>query len=372
MKILFTGGGTAGHITPIIAITREIRRIQENVQLFYMGPRDSFGDMLLSQENIVIQHVFAGKLRRYGGPKNILQNIVDILFKIPVGVVQAFFKLFFLAPDLVFCKGGYGALPVVIAAWVLRTPIVLHESDIVPGLSNRIAGFFASQIFVSFPSTQYFSKNKMTQTGNPIRREMLSGSKEEAKRLFHLQGDRPLLLILGGSQGSTRINDMFLAILNPMLDEFEILHQTGEKNFSQVTAEAKVAMGPEDTLYYHAVPFFKETELRHAYATANVILSRAGSGSIFEIAALGKPAVLVPFPEAAQNHQVQNAYAYAATGAAIVLEQANLTPNFFFEKLRYLFTHAQEKEKMATAAHAFSKPEAASNIAQYLLAYLKR
>jgi len=372
MKILFTGGGTGGHIVPLIAVMRELQRLNSSLQLFYMGPKDEFGDMLLSQEGLTIFHVAAGKMRRYGGVKAILQTLLDLFIKLPLGFLQAFWKLFFLAPDLVMSKGGYGSLPATFAGWLLGIPIFLHESDSVPGLANRIAAKFSVGIFTSFPNTERFPKTKTLVMGNPVRKEMLEGSREEAKRFFQLQTGKPLVFIMGGSQGAQRINEMLLVVLEEALKTFEIIHQTGEKNFADMQKETKAVLSEENGKYYHPVPFLKETELRDAYAVSDLVITRAGSGSIFEIAALGKPAILIPLPESAQNHQVKNAYEYAKTGAAIVLEEANLTPHFFLEKLKDLLQNTQELQKMSLAAKSFSKPEAAKNIARYLLEYLAR
>ncbi|MDP4007128.1 MAG: undecaprenyldiphospho-muramoylpentapeptide beta-N-acetylglucosaminyltransferase [bacterium] len=374
MKILFTGGGTGGHVVPLVAVARalfEIKR-EEDLDLFYLGPKDTFSDMLLSQEGIGIFHVSAGKLRRYGGAKAILQNIVDVLFKNPLGFLQAFWKLFFLAPDLIFSKGGYGSLPATIAGWLLGVPIFLHESDSVPGLANRIATKFSTMVFTSFPRNEHFPKAKALLLGNPVRTEVLKGSKDQAAQFFHLEGQKPLVFIMGGSQGAKRVNEMLLIILEEALKTFELIHQTGEKNYAEMKKETDAILSEEARKAYHAVPFLKETELRDAYAAANLVVARAGSGSIFEIAAVGKPAILIPLPESAQNHQVTNAYEYARTGAAAVLEQANLTPHFFLEKVKNLLQNPQELEKMSQAAKNFAKPGSANNIAKYLLQYLAK
>lgn len=371
MKILFTGGGTGGHIVPLIAVIRELRKIHggAHLQLFYMGPRDNFNELLFSQEGIRISNVMAGKVRRYFGPLAILQNIIDIFFRMPIGFIQAFFKLLFIRPDAIFSKGGYGALPATIAGWLLWIPIFLHESDQVPGKANKIAATFARKVFIAFPHTP-FSPSKTLLTGNPVRREILDGSKQEAMQIFRLKGDKPVLLIIGGSQGAQKINDVVLAILNDMLTSFEVIHQTGEKNFQEVSSEAKTFISQENTPYYHPAPFLKEPELRHAYAACDFIIARAGSGTIFETAALGKPSILIPLLGAAQNHQVQNAYAYQKTGACIVLEESNLTPHFFLEKLKATLGNQKELDAMSQAALSFAKPEAAKTIAQYLLEYL--
>lgn len=373
MKILFAGGGTGGHILPIIAISREIRRIypKPDLQLFYLGPKDDFDQLLLSQEGIKVKHVFSGKVRRYLNWRSFFQNLIDLLFKIPMGILQAFFHIFFLAPDLIFSKGGFGSIQGVLSGWLLRIPVFLHESDINPGFANRFLNKFALEVFASFPKTEHFSLKKLILVGNPIRREVLEGSKEEAQKLFQLNRQKPLILILGGSQGAQRINDKILEALSELLKNFEIIHQCGERNFKEVKAESEAILSKELLSFYHLSPFLKEEELKQAYAACDFIVSRAGSGSIFEIAAAGKPSILIPLPEAAQNHQINNAYAYAKGGATVVLEEVNFTQHFFLEKLKYLFSQSEELEKMQKAAQQFSKPMAAKIIASYLVEFLK-
>lgn len=373
MKILFAGGGTAGHIFPIISIVREIKKrySDENLEIFYIGPKDEFEELLLG-EGIKIKTILAGKIRRYFKLKAFFQNLIDILFKIPIGFLQALFYVFFISPDLIFSKGGYGSMPVVLAGWFLVVPIFLHESDIAPGFANRLASKLSLEIFVSFPveKTKYFPPKKIISVGNPVRTEILSGEKEAAKKLFNLTGEKPILLILGGSQGSQRINDILLLILPEILKNFEIIHQTGKKNFQETTSEAKAIIDENIQKYYHPFPFLTEEELKQSYAAADLIISRAGSGSIFEIASVGKPGILIPLPESAQNHQLENAYLYAETGAALVIEESNLTPHFFLERVKYLFSRPQILKEMMIAAANFSKPRAGKIIAEYLLAYL--
>lgn len=367
MKILFAGGGTGGHIIPIIAVAREIRRIypEKDLNFSYLGPKNKLGEILLSQEGIKTKTIFSGKIRRYFS----FQNFVDILFKIPIGIIQSFFHIFISAPDLIFSKGGYGSLPTVISGWILQVPIFLHESDIVPGLTNRISSRFALEVFVSFPRTQHFSRKKMLLVGNPIRREILEGSTEKAKELFNLTGEKPVVLILGGSQGAQSINDVLLGVLPGLLRSFELIHQCGEKNYNQVKSEVKVVLSKKLEKYYHLCSFLKEIELKHAYRAADLIISRAGSGSIFEIAALKKPSILIPFPAAASEHQLKNAYAYAENGAGLVMEESNLTSNFFLERVKYLFFHPQRLKEMEKGAEAFSQPQAARIIAEYIIGY---
>lgn len=372
MKILFTGGGTAGHIFPIIAIVRELNRTGIQAEYSFIGPKDDFGSILLSQEGIEIKNISAGKIRRYANWKSIAWNIIDVGFKVPLGFLQSFFYMFFYSPDIVFSKGGYGSLAPSFCGWLFQVPVVLHESDAAPGLANKIISKFTKRVLVSFPVpyTEYFSAEKMISVGNPIREELLGGSPEKGKKLFRLTGEKPVLLIMGGSQGAQVINDLVLNFLPQVIKLFEIIHQTGEKNYEQVKAEARVVIGREDDKYYHPVPFLKEIELREAYASVDMVISRAGSGSIFEIAAVGKPSVLIPLANSAQDHQVKNAYIYGSKRAAIVVEEANLAPHFLLERLKNLFSHPQELERMSENAKTFAKPESARLVAEYILGIL--
>lgn len=371
IKIAFTGGGTGGHIFPIIAIVREMRKtFQGKLEIFFVGPKDEFGKEFFIQEGIKVKEILAGKIRRYLSFKSFFENLFDIFFKIPVGFFQAFLWLFFKNPDLIFSKGGYGSLPVVLSGWILRIPIFLHESDIVPGLANKILSKFALEIFVSFPNTEYFPPKKMILVGNPIRREILEGKKERAIEIFKLTGEKPVLLILGGSQGAQRINEKILEILPKILEDFELIHQCGERNYREVYSTSQAILSEEFEKYYHLYGFLKEEELKAAYAVADIVISRAGSGSIFEISACQKSSILIPLPEAAQAHQIRNAYALHQLGAARVIEEENLTPRFLLERLRYLLYYPKEREKMEKAAKEFSKPFAARVIANYILDYL--
>jgi UDP-N-acetylglucosamine--N-acetylmuramyl-(pentapeptide) pyrophosphoryl-undecaprenol N-acetylglucosamine transferase len=372
MKIVFTGGGTGGHIFPIIAIIREIRKIVPLAKIYYLGPRDPFAKKYLLPEGVIIFSILSGKLRRYFDPKSFFLNIFDLLIKIPLGFIQSFVYLLILNPDLVFSKGGYGSLPVAAAARLLFLPVFLHESDSMPGLANRILAKLANEVFVSFPDTPHFSKNRLILIGNPIRTSLFLGEKEEAMRYFNLDPQRPTILILGGSQGAQRLNEKILTFLPHLLKNYQILHQCGEKEFERVVTEAKVMVKPELFNFYHPFPFFEEEQLIKAYAVADLVVSRAGGGAIFEILALGKPAILVPLPESAQEHQVKNAYFLAKHHAALVIEEENLTTNFFLQKLEELFSSPERLKKLSENAKAISKPRAAFVLAKYIVEYLRQ
>ncbi|KKQ22319.1 MAG: hypothetical protein A3G45_00635 [Candidatus Staskawiczbacteria bacterium RIFCSPLOWO2_12_FULL_37_15] len=368
MKILFTGGGTGGHVFPIVAITREIRRIysKKDLEFYYIGPKDEFGLILLSQEDFIIKTIVSGKIRRYFD----WQNFIDILFKIPFGVLQSFFLLLKIKPDLIFSKGGSGSIAVTYCAKILKIPVFLHESDVVPGLSNQKTSKWARKVFTSFPKTEFFDPEKVTLTGNPIRKELLEGDNETAKQLFNLTSEKPVIMVFGGSQGAQSINDFVLVILNDVLKDFEIVHITGRENFKETQSESEVVIDKNLEKYYHLVGFLDEEKLKHAYRATDFIISRSGASAIFEIAALGKPSILVPLPTAAADHQAKNAYAYAETGATLVIEQDNLTPNFFMENLQSLFLRKEAIEKMKERAIEFSKPLAAKAVAREILEFL--
>jgi UDP-N-acetylglucosamine--N-acetylmuramyl-(pentapeptide) pyrophosphoryl-undecaprenol N-acetylglucosamine transferase len=294
-----------------------------------------------------------------------------MLFGIPFGIIQAFIIMFFTAPDVIISKGGYGSIPVVIAGWMLRIPIFMHESDAVPGMANRILSKFSEKIFVSFPAseTEYFPKDKMIEAGNPIREGISSGDKEFGKKQFEITNEKKIVLVLGGSQGSQRINGLMLDVLPEALKEFEIIHQTGKDDYLKIRNEASALVPKEFLKYYHPYFFLDDEEIKNAYAVTDCVVARAGAGTIFEIAAVKKPSILIPLSESAQNHQIKNAYAYASAGACIVVEEGNMTPHFFLEKVRTVLEPGNV-EKMGKAAEAFSRPLAGEMIAKYIMDYL--
>ena len=371
MRILFTGGGTGGHIFPIAAIVRKIKEIypQKGLKFFYLGPKDEFEKKLFSKEGIKVKIILAGKVRRYLTFKSFFENLFDLV-KIPLGVIQAFLFLVSVRPNIIFSKGGFGSLPAVIAGWTLGIPVFLHESDAVPGLSNKILSRFARKIFVSFPKTEYFKPSKTILSGNPVREELLLDfrKKEAAKKHFNLKEVNPVILILGGSQGSYRINKKILEVLPEILKNFSIIHQCGKENFKKM--KERINWEKEDIKRaYRLFGFLEEEDLSWAYLACDLVVSRAGSGSIFEIAAFSKPAILIPLPESAQNHQLKNALSFAKNGAALIIEEKKFKPKVFLDKLNFIFSHPEVLKKMSKASQNFSKPNAAETIANYILSY---
>lgn len=373
-KIIFTGGGTGGHIFPLIAIVRELKKIipQEKIDILYIGPKDNLSKDYMEREGISVRYVSTGKVRRYLGFKAIIENLKDVLFRVPLGIIQSFVHLYTFSPDLIFGKGGYGSFPVILTAKIFQVPVILHESDSIVGAANQFLQKFSTEIFVSFPKTESVLNQKMFIVGNPVREEILSGSKEKGIGMFKITGEKPVILILGGSQGSERINDLFLSSSTGFLDNFQIIHQCGINNYKQVYAESNATIKEELKPRYFLKDFLTEEEIACAYKVADFVISRAGSGSIFEIAANGKASALLPLPESAQNHQVKNAYSYSSFSAGVVFEQENLSSHFFLEKIKELFSPIEQIRIMERNALNFARPRAAFIIASYLKEYLSR
>ncbi len=374
MRILFAGGGTGGHIYPIIAVAEQLLILSRNkgidLDLHYLGTAGDFKETLLAS-GISISHIFSAKLRRYFD----IRNFLDI-FIFFISFFQALWKVFWIMPDVLFSKGGPGALAVVLAARFYRIPIIIHESDSVPGLTNLLSAGFSDKIGISFASAaQYFKAKlagKIALIGNPIRNSLISGGKEKeaAREILGFNSQEPLILVMGGSQGAEKINDFMLSAAEELIKEFQIFHQTGNKNFNGVKNELDVIFEyyPEEIKKrYKLTPYFEEN-LKDVYTAVDVVVSRAGSGSIFEIAAFGKPAILIPAPEnIVGRHQIVNAYEYSETGAAIVIEQDNLVPHIFLSQLKKMFSDSEKLKTMSEAAKNFFKPEAAKIIAEEII-----
>lgn len=373
MKIAFTGGGTGGHFYPHIAVAEAIRAIaRENrliePRLYYLAP-DPYDEQSLFTSGIEFARVPAGKVRRYFSLKN-----VSDLFRTFAGIVRALAVLFRIYPDVIFSKGGFASVPVVLAARLLRIPVVAHESDSKPGRATLLAAKSAERIAVTFDSSvPYFPKEaqgKIARTGIPVRTELAKPLPEGAREELQLDPALPVLLILGGSSGSVRINEIVLAALPELVETTNIIHQTGKDNFAEVEARARVILkgaGKEALMHrYRAFPFLTLESLRRAAGAASVVVSRAGATAITEIAFWKKPAILIPIPESISHDQRTNAYAYARTGAASVLEEGNMTPNILISEVRRLNDPAVAAQ-MVAHAEGFANPQAARLIAEELL-----
>lgn len=372
-----TGGGSGGHIYPLIAAVQELKKvIYKNgfePRIRYFGAKDVFSQ-IFENEEVRISTIVSSKIRRYFSLANLFEP-----FKFIFGFVEALWKVFWFMPDAAFSKGGPGSLPVLLACKFYMIPIAIHESDSIPGLTNVISGKLAKKIFIGFESAaRYFSAGKVEVSGNPIRQELINQFNQltaenfriESKRYFGFDENVPIILVIGGSQGATRINDFILENFHELISRFQILHQVGLVNYQAYEKEylyASKDWSPAEKNRYKFKAFLDGQEMSRAYAAADLVLSRAGAGSIFEIAYFGKPAVLIPLPEAANGHQLENAIQYSNSGAAIVIEQPNFLIHLVAEKLTELVNNKEILAKMSEQAKKFYKPKAAELIAQRIL-----
>lgn len=370
MKILLTGGGTGGHFYPLIAVAEAIREIAKeekliDVELYYMST-SKYDERLLFEHDIKFIKNSTGKRRNY---KSIL-NILDIP-KIILGSIRAVFKLYSLYPDVVFSKGGYPSFPVTFAARILRIPVVIHDSDTVPGKANLWASKFARSIAIAWPSAlERFPQKvqwKIAHTGNPLRKDLYTPITAGVHEYLRLEKNVPVILILGGSQGAQAINEALINALPLLVEKYQIIHQTGENNLDAVQELANVVLGDSKNKdRYKPYAYLNGKAMRMASGVADLVISRAGS-SIFEIAAWGIPSIIIPIPEEISTDQRTNAFSYARTGSASVIEQKNLTPNIIISEIERILGDQELYNKMKAATESFRFPDAARKIATELL-----
>lgn len=367
MKIVFTGGQTGGHFYPIISIAQDLRKIVREQhliepQLYFMAP-DPYNRSILFDNSITYKRVMSGKQRIYSSVLNFFDK-----FKIAFGIVEAIWKLFWIYPDIIVSKGGYGSVPVVFAAKFLGIPVIIHESDSAPGRANMWASKYASKIAVSYPeAAHYFDEKKVAWTGNPVRDEIKKPIMEGAHTYLQFDPNVKTLLILGGSQGAQVINNMIIDTLPQLIEEYQVIHQTGKNNFKEVkeTADLLLKSNPHAERYA-CFAYLNDVAMKMSAGAADLIVSRAGS-TIFEIASWNKPSVIIPITETNNDHQRKNAYNYARAGACIVIEENNLTPEIFIAEINRLLTRPELTKQMSASAATFSKPDAGRLIAKQII-----
>jgi len=369
MLIILTGGGTGGHIFPLVTVARKLKvmardRGIENIRFLYVGPRfDRISEELFRQEGIDRRYILSSKLRRYASSRTVL----DII-KFPFAILEAMWILFWNMPDAVFSKGGYGSFPVMLASWFFLIPSrVIHESDSIPGLANIMAAPFAKRIGTAFQSAALqFPIKKTAVVGIPIREDLCSQDSKHARLFFDITSDRKVVLITGGSQGARAINTVVLQALPRLLEKYEVIHLCGPLHFDSVKKEAASAVRPNMLVYYHPYPFLTE-EFKLAFTLANLVVARASATTIFEISFCGKPSILIPLRGSAQDHQRANAYTYAKTGGTIVVEEDNLTPNLLFSHIASVLEDPVAMTKMSAGAASFAFKRSAEAIAKEIL-----
>ena len=370
IRVALAGGGSGGHTVPLLAVAGELTRFSvatgQPITLHYFGP--GYDHPPFRAKGIQVHYIAGAKIRRYFS----LANLIDIP-KFIFSIIQALWQLYWVMPDAMFSKGGPGALPVVLAGWFYRIPILVHDSDSTPGVTNLISSWFARRIAVSFESAQkFFPPQRTAWVGSPIRADLIEMNipQADAKERLGFNANEPLIFFFSGSQGSKRINEFILGILGEILEDTQVLHQTGPATYPEVEKLSKVVLRDipaklEAEHRYQAVPYMNE-DLGYAYAACDLIIGRAGS-SIFEYAAFGKPAILIPLLESANDHQRKNAYEFVKAGAGVIIEETNLLPKIFLKEMRGILNDPERKQQMSQASAAFFKPDGAKTIAEEVL-----
>ena len=325
-RIILTGGGTAGHVTPNLALLPALR--DEDFEIHYIGSYNGIERRLIEAASIPYDGISSGKLRRYFDLKN---------FSDPLRVLKGYFEARKLMkkykPDIVFSKGGFVAVPVVLAAKHYKVPVIIHESDMTPGLANKICIPVASKVCCNFPETlKYLPEDKAVLTGSPIRQELLHGNKLAALDICHLTADTPVILIIGGSLGSVAVNNAVRAVLPELLKDFHVVHLCGK---------GKIDDSLKNLPGYVQFEYIKE-DLKDLFALADIVISRAGANAICELLALHKPTLLIPLSaNASRGDQILNARSFERQGFSLVLEEENLTNTSLLDTIHKLYNNRE-------------------------------
>lgn len=379
MKILFTGGGTGGHFYPIIAVAQSINEkvIEKkilNPKLYFMSPT-KYNPRALFDNEIEFVQVPAGKIRRYFS----VLNFFD-LFKTAYGVIIAIIKMYNIYPDVVFGKGGYASFPALFAARLLRIPVIIHESDSRPGIVNKWASDFADRIAISYPNALdgFINgqknnakiekiKSKIAYTGYPIRKDIIEPLTNGAREFLNLEEGTPTIMIIGGSQGSQTINDCIIDSLPELVKKYQIIHQTGRKNFDSVKSTAEIVLKDNPNSYrYHPFDYLNDLAMRMSAGVSSIVISRAGS-SIFEISTWGIPSIIIPLPKEISHDQIENAFAYARSGACVVMEEYNLSSHILVSEIDRIMNNQSILDRMHESAKNWSHTDAAGKIADAII-----
>ncbi len=355
IRVVITGGGTGGHLYPGIALAEELRRRDPSTEIIFMGNERGIEAKVIPREGYPIRFIpasgFVGK--GIGGK-------ITSVFRLLKGIRESYRYLGEMMPDLVVGTGGYVSLGPVISARLLSIPVMIMEQNSVPGRTNRLLGHIADAICITYQeSMARFPKSKVYLTGNPVREKVLRGSRTSALRLFSLREDLFTVFVFGGSSGATSINRAVVDGLQYLLDlkgSIQFLHQTGEQDFEFVRDSYR-SYGFEGTVtpYIYQMP--------EAYAVADIVVSRAGATTIAELCATGKPAILIPYPHAAGNHQEVNARRLAELGAALMIKDSELSGKRLADEIIRLFNDGEFRNFMKKKAMGFGKPDAVRKIA---------
>lgn len=316
--IIMTGGGSAGHVTPNLALIPKLKEIGYKIE--YIGSKEGIEKKLIEEEKISYHSISSGKLRRYFDFKNFVDP-----FKVIKGFFDSFKLIKKIKPNIIFSKGGFVSVPVVIAGYFKKIPIIIHESDMTPGLANKLSIPFASCVCLTFPeSLKHIRSNKGILTGSPIRKEILNGDRKKGLNICNFKDKKPILLIIGGSLGSQKINQAIRNSLDTILAKFNVIHICGKGNIDE---KFKSILG------YRQYEFVKR-DLPHLLKASDLVISRAGANVIFELLSLRKPNLLIPLStKSSRGDQLLNANSFKNSGYSLVLEEENLSQKSLYENL---------------------------------------
>ena len=326
-RIILTGGGTAGHVTPNMALIPFLK--EEGYDIQYIGSYNGIEKKLIEEMGISYHGISSGKLRRYFDLKNFSDP-----FKVVKGYAQASHLIKKMRPNIVFSKGGFVAVPVVLAAKRHHIPVIIHESDITPGLVNKLCIPSATAVCCNFPETlKHLPEDKAVLSGSPIRQELFAGNREEGLRLCSFDGTKPVLLAMGGSLGAVAINNALRSNLEELLKQFDIIHLCGKGNYDSSL---------ENMAGYKQFEYAK-AELTHLFAASDLIISRAGANAICELLALKKPNILIPLPAAqSRGDQLLNAASFEKSGYSYVLQEEELNDDTLLRAIQYVYDEREE------------------------------
>lgn len=354
-------------MSPIIAVYEAIKKISqkslsEKVEFMLISSKSHFLKEVFEDTGIAYKVIVAPKF--YSSPSS-----VQIISGIPlciIGFFQSLVHIFNYMPDVIFSKGGYVSLPVVIAGWIFRIPIIIHESDAIPAFIDKFMSYFAKKIAISFEQNkESYGAKKVFFTGNPTREFIREGNKKSGIKDFVLDEEKPTILILGGSEGAEKINELVLNILPDLLRKYQIIHQCGIGNYDKVKAVVE-KMNIPNLNDYHIFPFFKK-RIADAYAVCDLIISRAGANTVSEVMIAGKPSILIPLSESISDEQTKNAFYYSEAGAAILLSEKNMKPHLLLNVIDDIFKNRLKMLEVQKSARRLAQPLAAQKIADEII-----
>ena len=368
MRVIVSGGGTGGHIYPALAVAAQLRS-RYQAEILFLGSDDGLETQLVPAAGLRLATIKAGKLRRY-----VSWQTVKGVMRVPVGVVQAIEIVRTFRPDAAFTSGGYVAVPAGLAAYLNRVPLLMHQQDVPPNLSNKQVAPLATRISVAFEdSLAYFPARKTLLLGNPIRQEILDirlVGPMVARGRLGLAGDQPLLLVTGGSQGARHLNQVVCQALPQLLEICQVLQISGKDLYNETLEQSEsVLAGVHPALRerYRLVAYLNE-EMPAALQAADIVLCRAGASTLSELATLGKPSLLVPLPPAiGRSPQEANAAMFERRRAGMVIKNAALEPNLLAERVKYIMTDSDILASMMESARSLARPQATQEIAEELI-----